>query len=551
MPKRTGVVLALAFLLAPAPPLTAGIITTYDIPFYDEGTTYGGFAFGTDALYVVARDPATDRSRLLVIDSATGKSRTEIDLYGKSGRDFRAVDVRVDGDSVWVASSNRFYEFSAGDFSYRGKLSPDVQEGIQGFERHGSIFLFVEYRVPVIKSFDPATGITAEWARLPDPCSPRGIRFHAGKLLVTDSLHWIAWALAPESRAVEFEIPLAYRSAYALATRGELLYLRKNKGARISPFEYERLPSGRVIADPADATIRYAFSLHNGSSTALVDTELVVPLPKTDERQKVSVPDFGTCKVERTKDRYGQELAVFRVARIEPGESIELGYGVTARLWALRPFVSPETRMEFRAPPEAERTTAIDPSLDYLSATSPGVIELARSVSGGRASPRRFMRETRDSVFRLLSYRLDERRETAAAILESGVGSCTEYSFVTAAVYALNGYAVRFSGGSGAFGWNGGEYVDDTFHRWIEVWMEGCGWVPVDCNRNDGGDPPWSDEYVPGVDRNALVLARGGGGDRDYLGINNTYVFSYGRAVRGTDTSGVESASRFIWTFAE
>ncbi len=60
---------------------------------------------------------------------------------------------------------------------------------MQGVGKIGKLFLFVEYRDPVVKFFDPATGVTAPWAKLPEPCSPRALRLHDGMVLVCDSLH--------------------------------------------------------------------------------------------------------------------------------------------------------------------------------------------------------------------------------------------------------------------------------------------------------------------------------------------------------------------------
>ncbi len=359
--------------------------------------------------------------------------------------------------------------------------------------------------------------------------------------------------MSPETKRVEYEIPLAYRSPYALATRGGTLYLRNDDEARIAPFEYRVLDSARVIADPVVAKIRYEHRIANKSGMALLDTRVIAPMPRDDLRQQKLGHTFFGAPTERAKDRYGQELLVFKVGRVEAGQEVRLGYELTVRLWALRNVVRPDFTMTWKAPPAEARATAIAPDLEYVSFDDPAVKELAKSVSARRDRPALFMRDVRDAVFAALEYEIDDDRQTAANTLKTGNGSCTEYSFVTAATYMRNGYGVRFSGGSVATGLaNGGEpYVDDVHHRWIEVWMEGLGWVAVDCNRNDDDDPPWSDEFVPGVARNILNLTVGGGGDEEWLGVKNVSTTRYSAEKKGIDHDLVETASDFTWTIPD
>ena len=87
---------------------------------------------------------------------------------------------------------------------------------------------------------------------------------------------------------------------------------------------------------------------------------------------------------------------------------------------------------------------------------------------------------------------------------------CSEYSFVFISLCKAAGIPCRYVGST----WNRNDeaYMDEVFHRWIEVYLPGYGWVPTDPTHGDRKSP--RDQAFPiGLVRNsALINTQSGGG---------------------------------------
>lgn len=83
-------------------------------------------------------------------------------------------------------------------------------------------------------------------------------------------------------------------------------------------------------------------------------------------------------------------------------------------------------------------------------------------------------------VGRLLDYRRGAANLGALAALKRGWGNCTDYSHLMVALCRARGIPARTARGllvERSFG--EGEF-EGLFHRWVEVYLEGCGWVTFD-----------------------------------------------------------------------
>ena len=282
--------------------------------------------------------------------------------------------------------------------------------------------------------------------------------------------------------------------------------------------------------------MRFRAVISNTAGLAAASARVTAALPAADWRQDLinlsyeGTPETGT-------DRYGQASARLGSGSIAPGGSVTVGWTTQARLWALKVRV-PDSRLVDPATADATlRGHFLSASFPYLAMSSPTVTNFAAAVGVSPANFVNFGRGLRDQVFQALSYNLDSVWDDAATVLQRGSGSCSEYSFVTSAAWRLNGYPTRFVGAS-----TGGSALesgapDDTYHRWIEIYAPGIGWVPMDCNHNDSGSvTPFSNELVFGVNSRKLIVLKGGCEDGDWLG--HGYTWNYNATSGSVDVDG-------------
>ncbi|MBM4046036.1 MAG: hypothetical protein FJ279_13040 [Planctomycetes bacterium] len=60
--------------------------------------------------------------------------------------------------------------------------------------------------------------------------------------------------------------------------------------------------------------------------------------------------------------------------------------------------------------------------------------------------------------------------------------------------------------------------MDRVFHRWVEIYAPGIGWMPLDANRDDAKQPPYPRRYFLALPGRLLEMFRGDGGDNENLG---------------------------------
>jgi transglutaminase-like putative cysteine protease len=102
----------------------------------------------------------------------------------------------------------------------------------------------------------------------------------------------------------------------------------------------------------------------------------------------------------------------------------------------------------------------------------------------------------------------------AAAVLERGTGSCSEYTFALVSLLRRAGIPARYVG---ALSERGDEAsFDDVFHRWAEAYFPGYGWIPLDANAAHG-QPPGERAALFGGRSNGHVVTTVGGGASEYL----------------------------------
>ena len=76
--------------------------------------------------------------------------------------------------------------------------------------------------------------------------------------------------------------------------------------------------------------------------------------------------------------------------------------------------------------------------------------------------------------------------DSAPEVLERKSGSCSEFSYLFASLCRATGLPTRFVGASIFPARSTAPFEDRGWHRWVEVWLPGRGWVPFDATLDRG-----------------------------------------------------------------
>jgi hypothetical protein len=104
---------------------------------------------------------------------------------------------------------------------------------------------------------------------------------------------------------------------------------------------------------------------------------------------------------------------------------------------------------------------------------------------------------------------IDGRWDPADVVLQTGQGSCSEYSYAFIGLCRAAGIPARYAGGVHLPSNEDGICLDELLHRWPEAYVPRVGWVPC-----DGSGPGRRGNFAQDPQR-MFVITRGGDGEPD------------------------------------
>jgi len=239
----------------------------------------------------------------------------------------------------------------------------------------------------------------------------------------------------------------------------------------------------------------YAEELLPLEEVTLKDLEWRIALPTETHRQKIlKVEPVGLPFVEEIED--GQRVAVFKFDSLQPNERHLFGWKVTLELRGIKYLFTyddvakvPELSAELRS-----RYLVDD---DDLAMDTEIIRKAAREAVGSETNLLRKMLRIRNFVYDQLSYSIKPHIDTPDIVIDRGTGSCGEYVGLLLALARLNGIVCRTVGR-----YKCPQKADRTLHIplepdfnhvWIEFYLPGYGWLPMESNPDDldeGGPYP-------------------------------------------------------------
>lgn len=226
----------------------------------------------------------------------------------------------------------------------------------------------------------------------------------------------------------------------------------------------------------------------------LEDVEWRIALPSETHRQKVrQISPIGMPFTEEIQD--GEKVAVFKFKPLRQRERHIFGWKALLEVRGIKYQIQPfDVEKAPELSPDFKEKYLVDN--DNLAMNTEIVRRAATEAVLRETNLLRRLLSIRNYVYDQLSYGVTAKIDTPDVVLQRGVGSCGEYVGLLLALARLNGIACRTVGRykCPAFADRKGVPLEPEFnHVWLEFYIPGFGWVPMESNPDDlqeGGPYP-------------------------------------------------------------
>ncbi|MEL6787214.1 MAG: transglutaminase family protein [Cyanobacteria bacterium J06607_15] len=455
--------------------------------------------------YLLQIDPATDNTTIL-------NTRTWSDFIGATG-------LAITDNILWFTNRECVYCCSLITRDFEPQLFLRLDDDLDGIAVWESTIYLTSQRQGKILIYDrdKATKITHFYA---PGIGLENITVKSEEIWLTDTLEQTVYCLDRATGETIFSVLTPFVCPTGLAFQpddeGETLYIayadrevyiRDNPNAEPN---YELQYRDRTFIHPLyfyyDQQKNYALS--NGYLVEMSYTEEISPLdpveiedlewrialPAETDRQKIrKVQAIGLPFSEEVKD--GQRIAVFKLDSFNAEQRYVFGWKATLEVWSIKYQLKPQDCEEMpQLEPEYQQKYLLDN--DNLAMDSEIIIQAAKTAVGSETNLLRQVYSIRNYVYDKLAYGIKPHIDTPDIVLKRGVGSCGEYLGLLLALCRLNGIACRTVGRYKCPGdplKRGIPLQPDYNHVWMEFYLPGYGWLPMESNPDDlfeGGPYP-------------------------------------------------------------
>jgi transglutaminase-like putative cysteine protease len=491
-----------------------------------QGLAFWGdmiIAIDSTSGYLLQIDPLSDNTKIL------NPSR---------GSDFAdATGLSLSGETLWLTLEGSVYFCQLnGDLTLQHFVTlPYTVNGVT--VKDATVYVTCK-KVGYILVYNRDTG--REITRLPAPgVGIENITVRDEELWVSDADEQTVYCLDRATGQIQFSVltpfecptglafhtdPQTGKDILYVAYASEEPYIRDNPNADPN---YELQYRDRTFIHPLHFSYNTKdhYALSNGyliemsyveeiaplDDVELKDIEWRVALPSETDRQKVKkVEPVGIPFTEEIQD--GQRVAVFKFDILKPGERHIFGWKALLEVWSIKYRLTPRDVEKLpELPPEFESRYLVDN--DDLAMDTDIIRHAASEAIGRETNLLRKIYNIRNYVYDKLSYGIKPHIDSPDVALQRGVGSCGEYLGVLLALGRLNGIACRTVGRykCPAHPDKLGVPLEPDFnHVWMEFYVPGFGWLPMESNPDDiteGG--PYPTRFFMGLAWYHMELGKG------------------------------------------
>lgn len=332
------------------------------------------------------------------------------------------------------------------------------------------------------------------------------------ELWVSDTIEQTVYCLDRATGAIQFSVltPFECPTGLAFGKNNTLYvayadrepYIRDNPNADpnyellyrdrtfIHPLYFQYYPDRRyALSNGYLIEMSYVEELSPLEDVELTDVEWRIALPTETDRQKIRhLEPVGVPFEEEIQE--GQRVAVFKFPSLRGGDRHLFGWKATLEVWNIKYRISPRDVENLPAlSPELQQKYLVDD--DDLAMDTDIIRRAAKEAVGSETNILRKMYNIRNYVYDKLSYAIKPHIDSPDVALERGTGSCGEYLGILLALARLNGIACRTVGRYKCPlhpDKMGVPLQPDFNHVWMEFYIPGLGWFPMESNPDDVQD---------------------------------------------------------------
>ncbi len=471
-----------------------------------------GLAFDGEAFWTV--DMETDK--LYRLDPADGRVLAEFDAPG-----YFCTALAWDGRSLWAADMD-FTNTSAEE--YCGKLyqlDPKTGRTLkvimapasdpQGLAWDGVSLWVSDNGTRELFQVSPDDGTTIKTLKAPAG-DPRGLAWDGRFLWLADRSEDELYRIDPESGRVLMILPAPGPHSWGLTWIKDSLWVadyQKDEVAQVVVFE----DGAFTRSHPREAVVTIAHDIINFGPGTVIGLDAYLALPKNRSTQEIRSIDYSRPPDGRLTDRWGQDVARFRRESLKPGERAVSKMRVRATIYDVMYHLFPEKAGSLADIPADVRARFLADD-DKYRLKDPVIQAAVREAVHDPDNPYWIARDIYDYLRLKMEYKRIGGWDIAPTVLQRGSGSCSEYAFVYIAMCRAAGLPARYVGSVVARGEEAS--FDFVYHRWVEVYLPGAGWIPVDPSGGDMESPRGQAMYFGHLDNRFLITTESGGGS-EYL----------------------------------
>lgn len=477
--------------------------------FVSPGSVPTGMTFDGKNLWIADRKA----KKIFCIDPKNGEVIRSIPSPG-----YWPMGLTWDGEALWnsdvkggIALSENYdgkiYRIDPNDGTIL-KTVPAPTSTPRGLAWDGKYLWCVDNRIDEIIQFSPDDGTTIRSFKAPaSEC--RGLTFDGKYLWVSDRIQDEIYMVDPDNSNVIIITDAPGPYTRGLCYDGETLWANDYDHRKIYQLKVKDNDKFRRTKEHK-SIVTFNHQTHNYGPGKVKTLDVHLAIPENRHNQDITAEiKYIPAYTDVVTDKWGMKTAHYSFENIEMNENKNIEMITEVTTYNVRYFVFPDKVGNINEIPGDVKDLYLADNEKY-QINHPLIQSTVKRVLGDEKNAYQIARKLFNYLIDNMYYEMVGGWNTAPAVLERGNGSCSEYSFVYIALCRAAGLPARYVGSVVIRG----DYtsMDDVFHRWVEVYLPGYGWIPIDPSGGDQNWPHRQADYIGFVANRFLITTQSGGG---------------------------------------